>query len=112
MKLSVMERVLLGGMMTNYKGTFVNLKLIREGREALSFSEEENAALNFVQVGENITWNPDASVKFEAVDITLGASVIKIIKELLQKLNDEAKLTEQHFSLYEKFIENKLEVVQ
>ena len=112
MKLSVIERVLLGGIMSKYQGTFVNIKLIREGREALSFNEEETASLNFVQVGDKITWNPDAAVKYESVDITLGDNISKIIKELFQKLNDEAKLTEQHFSLYEKFVEPNLEVVQ
>jgi len=114
MKLSVIERVLLGGMMANYKGTFVSLKLVREGREALSFNEEESAALTFVQAGDKLTWNPEASLKYEAVDITLGASVIKIIKGMLQALNDAdpPELTEQHFSIYEKFVENNLEVVQ
>ena len=112
MKLSVLERVLLGGMMSNYQGTFVNLKLIREGREALSFNEEETKALAFVQTDNRMTWNPVASITYQAVDITLGAEVTKIIKELLQKFNDEAKLTEQHFSLYEKFMEPNLKLVQ
>jgi len=112
MKLSVIERVLLGGMMANYQGSFVNLKLVREGREALSFNEEEIKDLTFVQVDNRTTWNPTASLKYQAVDIILGNAVTKIIKELLQKLNDEAKLTEQHFSLYEKFVEPNLEVVQ
>ena len=112
MKLSVIERVLLGGMMTGYQGTFVNLKLIREGREALSFNEEENAALNFVQVGDKTAWSPEASLLYQDVDVPLGSEVTKIIKELLQKLNDEAKLTEHHFSLYEKFIEHNLKLVK
>ena len=104
MKLSVMERVLLGGMMSTYQGTFINLKLIREGREALSFNEEEIKDLTFTQVGNQTTWNPGASLKYQAVEIQLGDAVTKIIKEILQKFNDEAKLTEQHFSLYEKFM--------
>jgi hypothetical protein len=112
MKLSVVERVLLGAMMATYKGTFVNIKLVREGREALSFNEEENAALNFVQAGEQLTWDPDAAVKYISVDIILGKNVTKIIKEILQKLNDDASLTEQDFSIYEKFVESNLEVVK
>ena len=104
MKLNVLERVLLGGMMSTYRGSFVNLKLIREGREALSFNEEENKDLAFVHVGEQTSWNPGASLKYQDVEIQLGDAVTKIIKEILQKLNDEAKLTEQHFSLYEKFM--------
>ena len=105
MKLNVIERVLLGGMMASYQGSFTNLKLVREGREALSFNEEENKSLTFATVGNSITWNPEASIQYDSVDITLGDEVYKIIKDLLQKLNEEAKLTEQHFSLYEKFME-------
>ena len=112
MKLSVIERMMLGGLMTNYQGSFVNLKLVREGREALSFNEEENKDLTFVKVGNNMTWNMEASIKYQAVDITLGSEITKIIKELLQKLNDEAKLTEQHLSIYEKFMEPNLKLVQ
>ena len=114
MKLSVIERVMLGGMLASYQGTFINLKLVREGREALSFNEEEIADLKFVQVGGKVTWSPEAVPKYQDVDIILGIGIIKIIKDLLQALNDAnpPKLTEQHFSLYEKFVEPNLEVVQ
>ena len=105
MKLSVIERVLLGGKMANYQGNFTNLKLVREGREVLSFNEEEIRELKFVHGdGGQVTWDPMASVKYQAVEISLGEAVTKIIKELLTKLNDEAKLTDNHFSLYEKFM--------
>ena len=111
MKLSVIERVLLGGIMTTYKGSFVNLKLVREGREALSFNEVEIKALNFVELDGSVNWNPDASLKYQDVDINLGESITSIIKKLLADLNDKEELTEQHFSLYEKFIEHNLKVV-
>jgi len=104
MKLSVIERVLLGGMMANYQGNFINLKLVREGREAISFNEEENRELKFKQEGNQMLWDQMASIKFQAVEVPLGEAVTKIIKELLTKLNDEAKLTDNHFSLYEKFM--------
>lgn len=104
MKLSVLERVLLGGMMATYQGNFTNLKLVREGREALSFNEEETRELKFIQDAGQMKWDPMASVKFQAIEISLGETVTSIIKDMLLKLNDEAKLTDQHFSLYEKFI--------
>ena len=104
MKFSVLERVLLGNMMSTYQGNFTNLKLIREGREALSFNEEETKVLSFTQVEDNIVWDIEASLRFQAVEIDLGENVTSIIKDLLLKLNDEEKLTDQQFSLYEKFI--------
>ena len=104
MKLSVVERVILGGMMGTYQGNFTNLKLVREGREALSFNEEEIRELKFVQDNDKMNWEGMAAVKFQAVEIPLGENVTTIIKGMLTKLNDEAKLTDNHFSLYEKFI--------
>jgi hypothetical protein len=105
MKLNVIERVLLGGIMSTYKGSFINLKLIREGREALSFNEEETKELKFVDVLDGTSWDLDAAIKYQTVDINLGESITSIIKGILQNLNDKEELTEQHFSLYEKFIE-------
>ena len=104
MKLSVLERVLLGGMMANYKGSFTNLKLVREGREVLSFNEEENRDLKFTANDNQMNWNAEASLKYQDVEINLGDNVSSIIKKILIDLNEKEELTEQHFSLYEKFI--------
>lgn len=104
MKLSVIDRVLLGNMMATYQGSFTNLKLIRVGREALSFTEEENRKLKFVPSGGNLAWDSGASVEFESVEILVSETVFNVIKGMLQKLNETEQLTEQHFSLYEKFV--------
>ena len=104
MKLSVVERVLLGGILSTYQGSFTNLKLVREGREALSFNEEENRLLEFNLTDDNISWNPMAALQFQDVEIELGDNITSIIKDMLLKLNEEEKLTEQHFSIYEKFM--------
>ncbi len=105
MKLSVVERVMLGGMMSVYKCDFTALKLIREGREALSFTDEENGKLGFVQNGANLSWNPIASQEVGGVEIDFSETMVSIIKDMLTKLNDDRQLTENHFSLYEKFIQ-------
>jgi len=105
MKLSVLERVLLSGMMMSYQGNFTNLKLVRVGREILSFNEEENAQLKFTSSEQgNMSWDPTASLLLQAVEIDLSDHMIEIIKAELVKLNDAEELTDQHFSLYEKFI--------
>ena len=104
MKFSVLERVLLGGMMAGYKGSFTNLKLIRKGREALSFTDEENQKLNFEEANGQIKWNPEASIAMQAVEINFDLTVTNVIKGMLQKLNEAEQLTEQHFSLCEKFL--------
>lgn len=104
MEFNVLERVIIGSMLVAYQGNFTTLKLVREGREALSFNEDENRKLKFIQNGNNTTWNPEASLELQSVEINLGETVTSIIKTMLVKLNDEAKLTEEHFSIYEKFV--------
>ena len=101
MELNVMERLIVQGLLPN-EANFTNLKLIRVAREELSFNEEENKALNFKQEGEQVQWNPDANI---LEDVNLGEVATGMIVEALKKLNDEKKLQEQHFSLYEKFVE-------
>jgi len=107
MQLDTMERLKVLEILPK-EGNFVNLKLIRKAREALSFSNEEILALNLktIQDGDQqqTTWNPEAGAVQK--DIELGEVVTIMVVDALKKLNDEKKLTEAQFSLYEKFIES------
>lgn len=141
MELSVLERILLLQALPR-EGSFANLKLLREIREALSFNEEENRLLNFRQTGEQMTWSenlvidkdtdtpveidqailakdPEAITKmvannparFEfrpavpAKEVEIGDVANKLIGDGLKELDKQEKLTESHFSLYERFVE-------
>ena len=136
MLLSVLERVLLSQALPA-QGSFTNLKLLREARETLSFTEEENKELNFRQEGESLQWtglkiinkatgNPvEGSVEFvekmvtknpelfeqrlsvEDKDFEFGEVVTDLIVKALKDLDDQEKLTNDHLPLYEKFIESK-----
>jgi hypothetical protein len=99
MELNTLERVMLMGVLPK-EGTFANLKLLRIAKEDLSFSEEENKELNFRQEGEQLHWDDLAQTK----EVNFGDTVTGLIVETLISLNDKGKLTENHFSLYEKFI--------
>ena len=102
MKLTVFERITLLGVLPEH-GNFVTLKIIRQLREALSFTEQELASLELKQDGDLVTWNP-AAAEPGGSEIIIGEKATDIIVEALKKLNDEGKLMEQHFTLYEKFI--------
>lgn len=56
MEFSVLERILLLQALPK-EGSFANLKLLREVRESLSFSEEEHKLLGFRQEGDQTRWN-------------------------------------------------------
>jgi hypothetical protein len=105
MKLNVLERLILQNLLPK-EGSFLNLKLLRVVKEELSFDEAENKALQFRQdTGENpmLRWTPDVCPDKE---FTFGAVVRGIIVKALTDLDKAEKITQDHYSLYEKFMEN------
>jgi hypothetical protein len=102
MKLNIIERILLSGILPA-KGTFQTLKLLRVLKEDLSFTEEENKRLEFRQDGDRIHWKETA----EEWDIKIGDTMKEIIVKTLKDIDEKGELTDQHFSLYEKFVETE-----
>ncbi len=107
MRLLIHERLNLMGLLPQ-EGDFTTLRIVREMREALSFTEKEHEALNFKQVEEEgkpaqITWTNPEDSEILNKDVPIGKKGQKIIEDALEKLDKDKKLTEQHFSLYEKF---------
>jgi hypothetical protein len=103
MIMNVQERLVALNLLPK-EGNFTNLKLIRIAKEALSFDEEENRLLNFQQVGNQLVWNQEADIQKK---VTLGEVATMMLIDVLKKLNTESKLKDEHFSLYEKFVENR-----
>lgn len=104
MKLTVLERVVTQGLLPE-KGTFANIKLIRQAKESLSFTEAENKALNFRQEeggdGKRTIWNPTVM----EVDIELGEVATEMIKKELKSLDSKEELISEQISVYSKFVE-------
>jgi len=108
MKLTVMERMTLIGILPP-AGNFVTLKIVRKLREALSFGEGELKALSVKEIGNGrVSWDPEKEEP-DGKEIEIGEKATDIIVEALKKLDEDSKLTEQHFSLYEKFVDSKPE---
>ncbi len=101
MQLNVGERLVLLSILPE-ESNFVTLKIVRELKEKLSFSEEELKAYNFKQEGNSVKW--DATVDTNK-EIAIGEKQTDLIKDALKKLNDANKLKQEHFGLYEKFVE-------
>jgi len=134
--LTVLERLLALTLLPK-EGSYTDLKLVREARENLSFTEEENKLLKFRSLENgSMEWeqfrtqekeetvakdgNVEVVKKTELIledgmpVITVGEVEIKIglvaerkIQDALKKMDDEGKLTEQFMGLYEKFIEGE-----
>jgi hypothetical protein len=101
MLLNTFERLILLNILPR-EGDFTTLKIVRKMREDLSFSEQEHKDLS-ITIGEKgqVKWKTEAD---RDVEISIGEKATDIIVSVLKKLNAEKKLTEQHFSLYEKFV--------
>ena len=101
MELGVFDRLILLNILPK-EGDFTTLKIVRKLREDLSFTEEEHKALEFKAEDEGrVVWRTEAD---EPKEIPIGEKATDIIVEVLKKLNDDKKLQDQHYSLYEKFV--------
>lgn len=111
MKLNVFERLNLLSILPR-EGDFITLKILRELREDLSFSEEENAKLDFKQLDDGrVSWNNKVA-KDLIKDVKIGRKAESIIREELEKLNSQKKLKDIHLELYEKFVEDETDEVK
>lgn len=107
MKLNVHDRLILLTILPR-EGNFINLKIIRQVREALSFNETEIKDLNLREQevnGQHVTaWDEKA---IPEKDILFGEVVTQIIVKELKRLDETNKLTMDHVPLYEKFFAQK-----
>jgi len=112
MLLNVTERLTLLQALPK-EGNFITLKIVRKLREDLSFTEDEHIKFNITGSGkEYMDENgkksivPPGQIRFknEEAEIQIGKKATEIIVECLGKLDKQNKLTEAHYSLYEKFI--------
>jgi len=130
LKLTVYERIVLQNILPQ-AGDFITLKLVRKLKEALAFNEREIATIDFkshwkcpkcgkVEIAAempkcpdcevymtpagSVTWNEEKAKKV-VKDVFMGAKMQVLCESTLKKLSDESKLTDQHMSLYSKFVE-------
>ncbi len=101
MEMTVLERLMIQNLLPK-EANFLTLKLMRTFREDLSFDEEELKKLNLRQDGEQVKWNEGIDL---VKDVKVGETMQNILVEIMKKLDEDKKLTFEHFSLYEKFME-------
>jgi len=104
MELTILDRILLAQILPP-EGNIVTLRIVRDLRRDLSFSEEEIAKCRITEDKENnITNWYDTEYK---ADVKIGAKAKEIIKGMLEDLNAKGKLKEDYIPLYEAFVENE-----
>jgi hypothetical protein len=100
MELNVKERFIVLGMLPK-EANFMTLKLMRTLKEELSFSEEELKVLQFKQESDRLFWDQSIVVM---KDVKIGDFMLELLRKEFKKLDSENKLTEDHFSLFEKVV--------
>jgi len=104
MKFTLGERITLLGVLPK-ETNFVTLKIIKSLESRLSFSEEElkDFEIKVDTRGLNYSWNKEG--RKNELEIEFGEKATEIVVEQLKELDKTKKLTSQHFTIYEKFIE-------
>jgi hypothetical protein len=104
MKVAVGERIRLLAMLPDV-GSILTLKIVRELRSELSFSEEDHKTFNLQSHEDRITWDDNAPEK----EIEFGEKAMEIVKARLTELNDTEQLTVADVTLWDKFMEEEME---
>ncbi len=100
MDLTIMDRVLLLNILPA-EGSITTLRIVRQLREDLSFSEKDHEDFKLVVEDGQIKWDPALAT---TKSIEFGKKAEKLVVEALQKLSRDNKLTLQYVDLYSKFI--------
>lgn len=105
--LQITERLKLSDLLMTEQDSYARLKIIREFREDLSFSEDEQKAVEYKEVpapdgkpGSYSVWDKDKDLGKEFV---IGEIMLEIICNKLKKINDSKTLSQDQFDLYEVF---------
>jgi len=98
MKLQVIERITLLQILPK-EGNYVTFKILIELKSALSVTEKEYKEFKMSEKDGIISWGSS-----KEKEIAIGEKGKQIIQEALKRLDEEKKLTEVTFKLYEKFI--------
>ena len=102
MILEVHERIRLLDLLPQ-QGKYAELKDLRKHREMLGFTEDELNRLNFHNEGGALAWDTKAGQEV-VKDIPISEFVTSTIRNTLAKMEAAGELTDDVFSLYEKFI--------
>jgi len=84
------------------RGNLAELRILRELKEGLSFSEEEHKELGLRAEEGRLFWNPVAA---QDKEIEIGDVAREIIVQRFKELNEQKVLTEAHLFIVEKFPE-------
>ena len=102
-KLDVKERVVLAGVLPA-EGDIVTLRIVRDLRTAISFTEEDIATVKMNQANGQVTWDGSVNLK---KDVEIGTKGMSLIIDSLEKLEKSKRMNMDQLALYERFVLDK-----
>jgi hypothetical protein len=103
MQLSIKERIMILNLLPK-ETNFITLKLIRDLENDLGFSENEINDFEIKTNENSITWDNKKEIELGEKDIKINDKIKEIINKILKKMDEEEKITKDHYSLCEKFL--------
>ncbi len=98
MKLSIGERIGLLNVLPA-QGTLATMRVLRDLRHDLGFSEEELEEAGIKQTEDRLTWKPSASIDKE---IAIGPVARNVVLEAIEALDAKSGVTELTLEIYDR----------
>ena len=102
-ELNLFERLVVMGLLPQ-TGNFATLKIVMEANMMLGATDEESVLAGLEPTPEGAVIARLGWLTVPEKEFTFKETLLGLIKDALQKLEDEEKLTMEHFRVYEKFM--------
>ena len=101
MELDVAERLVLLQLLRDVEGDLTTLRIIRDLKASLSFSEEEHKVHNFRQENGLSFWDHPDKTK----DVDIGDKAMEMVRKRINELSAMKKLHIDALTVCERFLE-------
>jgi len=102
-KLNLFERLVVMGLLPQ-TGNFATLKIVTEANLMLGATDEESVLAGLKPNDQGGVVALYGWLTVPEKEFTFKETLLGIIRDALQKLNDEEKLTMEHYRVWEKFM--------
>ena len=102
MELGVKQRLVLLNVLADVRGNLTEIRILRELREDLSFSDEEAVALAFQEQGGRVQWDDENE---QPKDVPIGDAARGIIVRQIRQLDREGQMTPDMLEIIDLFPE-------
>ena len=103
MKLSIGDRIKVLGLLQGFKGTLLDIKVIKEVQDVVGLSEQDFEDYKIESAGGMLRWDD----KVGDADLAIGGRGRRIIREMLEKKDKDKDLTVGDLSLWDIFVDEK-----